>query len=193
MDLISRRKHIHMETAKENRLMDSQAMSRAIDKLAFEIAESFPGNELRNMALLGIQHRGVLLAERIYKKLFVLIGNKPNYGTVDISMYRDDIRLKKLLPRIMETRIPFDVNDRNIVLVDDVLSTGRTIRAALDAITDYGRPKTIRLAVLVDRKNHEFPIFADFVGMKYTIRSEERVCVSFKEVDGEDLVYTRPY
>ena len=182
-----------MEPAKENRLMEAKAMVNAMDKLASEIAESFPGNELKEMALLGIQHRGVLLAERIYKKLFALTGNKSHYGTLDTSMYRDDIWLKKLLPKILETRIPFDVNDRNIVLVDDVLSTGRTIRAALDAITDYGRPKTIRLAVLVDRKNHEFPIFADFVGMKYSVRPEERVCVNFKEVDGEDLVYTRPY
>lgn len=182
-----------MESAKDNRLMDAKTMMCAVGKLASEIAESFPGNELKEMALLGIQHRGVLLAERIYEKLFVLTGNKSHYGTLDTSMYRDDIWLKKLLPKILETRISFDVNDRNIVLVDDVLSTGRTIRAALDAITDYGRPKTIRLAVLVDRKNHEFPIFADFVGMKYRVRPEERVCVNFKDFDGEDLVYTKLY
>lgn len=183
----------HMEITVGNRLMDSKAMVRAIDKLASEIAENFPGNELKDMALLGIQHRGVLLAERIYEKLFAMTGNKPYFGTVDTSMYRDDIWLKKLLPKILETKIPFDVNNRNIVLVDDVLSTGRTIRAALDAITDYGRPKIIRLAVLVDRKNHEFPIFADFIGMKYIVRPEERVCVSFKDIDGEDMVYTRLY
>ena len=179
-----------MEEKIENRLMDAKAMELAIEKLASKIIEHFPGKELKSMALLGIQQRGVWLAERLYKRVFAMSGNKPLIGTIDTSMYRDDIGVRKNLSRILETNIPFDVNDRNIVLVDDVLSSGRTIRAALDGITDFGRPKTIRLAVLVDRGSREFPIAADFIGMKYAVPENEKVHVCFKEHDGEDKVYT---
>lgn len=179
-----------MEDKTENRLMDAKAMELAIEKLASQIVESFPGKELKSMAFLGIQERGAWLAQRLYKRVFAMSGNKPLIGTIDTSMYRDDIGMRKNLARILETSIPFDVNNRNIVLVDDVLSSGRTIRAALDGITDFGRPKTIRLAVLVDRGGREFPISADFVGMKYAVPQQEKVHVCFKEHDGEDIVYT---
>ncbi|HBM16996.1 MAG TPA: bifunctional pyr operon transcriptional regulator/uracil phosphoribosyltransferase PyrR [Lentisphaeria bacterium] len=180
-----------MEEKIENRLMDARAMELAIERLASKIIEHFPGKELKKMAFLGIQERGTWLSERLYKRVFAQSGNKPLIGTIDTSMYRDDIGLRKNLSRILETSIPFDVNDRNIVLIDDVLSSGRTIRAALDAITDYGRPKTIRLAVLVDRGSREFPIAADFIGMKYVVSEKEKVHVCFKEHDGEDIVYTK--
>ena len=179
-----------MDDQIDNRLMDAKAMELAIERLASKIIESFPGKELKSMALLGIQERGAWLAQRLYKRVFAMSGNKPLIGTIDTSMYRDDIGMRKNLARILETSIPFDVNDRNIVLVDDVLSSGRTIRAALDGITDFGRPKTIRLAVLVDRGGREFPISADFVGMKYSVLQGEKVHVCFKDHDGEDIVYT---
>lgn len=181
-----------MEDKTENRLMDAKAMELAIERLASKIIESFPGKELKRMAFLGIQKRGAWLAQRLYKRVFAMSGNKPLIGTIDTSMYRDDIGMRRNLARILETSIPFDVNERNIVLVDDVLSSGRTIRAALDGITDFGRPKTIRLAVLVDRGGREFPIYADFVGMKYLVAPEQKVYVNFKEHDGEDIVYTKP-
>ena len=178
---------------KKNRLMDKGAVKRAIDRLALEIAENFPGDDLTEMALIGIQLRGVFLAERIDRKLEELTGNRPLLGKIDTSMYRDDIGRRKTLPNILETRIPFDVNDRHIVLMDDVLWTGRTIRAALDAITDYGRPKTIRLAALMDRKGREFPIHAEYVGMRCSVARKKRVYVRLEESDGEDAVYVKLY
>ena len=105
---------------------------------------------------------------------------------LDITMYRDDIGTRNMLPRIHETIIPFDVNDRVIILVDDVLSSGRTIRAALDALTDYGRPGLIRLAVLVDRGDPEFPIRADFVGFNVSLPAERKVLVNFEDIPGMD-------
>ena len=182
-----------MNSIKKDRLMDKDAITHVVDRLALEIAENFPGDDLAEMALLGIQSRGVLLAQRLADNLEKLTANRPLLGKIDTSMYRDDIGMRKTLPTILETRIPFDVNERHIVLVDDVLWTGRTIRAALDAITDYGRPETIRLAVLMDRKGREFPIHAEYVGMKCDVSREKRVYVKMEESDGEDAVYVKLY
>ena len=182
-----------MNSTKKNRLMDKGAIKRAVDRLALEIAENFPGDDLTEMALLGIQSRGVFLAQRLMVRLEELTGNRPLFGKIDTSMYRDDIGMRKTLPTILETRIPFEVSERHIVLVDDVLWTGRTIRAALDAITDYGRPETIRLAVLMERKGREFPIHAEYVGMKCAVSRKKRVYVKLKESDGEDAVYVKLY
>ena len=182
-----------MNSTKKNLLMDKGAIKRAIDRLALEIAENFPGDDLTEMALLGIQSRGVLLAQRLSARLEELTGNRPLFGKIDTSMYRDDIGMRKTLPIILETKIPFDVNGRHIVLVDDVLWTGRTIRAALDAITDYGRPKAIRLAVLMERKGREFPIHAEYVGMKCSVSREKRVYVKLEDLDIEDAVYVKLY
>ncbi len=180
-----------MNASDKNRLMDSASVLRAIERLASDIAVNFHGDGLKEMALVGIQCRGTFLARRLATKLNELTGNEPLLGFIDTSMYRDDIGLRNNLPKILETNIPFDVNARHIVLVDDVLWRGRTIRAALDAITDYGRPASIRLAVLVERKGREFPIHAEYVGIKYDVPSNKRVYVKLVEEDGEDSVYVK--
>ncbi|MBR2633815.1 MAG: bifunctional pyr operon transcriptional regulator/uracil phosphoribosyltransferase PyrR, partial [Lentisphaeria bacterium] len=139
---------------------------------------------------VGIQQMGVPLAEKLKEIIERETGYSPALAKLDISMYRDDISNRKRLPLIRETDIPFDVNDKILILVDDVLSSGRTIRAALDAITDYGRPKVIRLAVLVDRGNPEFPIHADVTGFDIDIPAENKIVVSF---DNEPGIFCREW
>ncbi|MBE6356079.1 MAG: bifunctional pyr operon transcriptional regulator/uracil phosphoribosyltransferase PyrR [Lentisphaerae bacterium] len=163
-------------------LFDAAQMNDAIGQLAGQIAASFC-NTKRKFALVGIHQLGVPLAKKLHEHL-VQAGYQADFGMLDITMYRDDIGTRKLLPMIHETVIPFDVNDLDIILVDDVLSTGRTIRAALDALTDYGRPGLIRLAVLVDRGEPEFPIRADFVGLNVTLPAERKVLVNFEDSSG---------
>lgn len=136
-----------------------------------------------DFAIVGIQQMGVPLAEMICKELSVR-GHRIDFGKLDITMYRDDIGSRSLLPRIYETEIPFDVNGKEIILVDDVLSSGRTIRAALDALTDFGRPELIKLAVLVDRGEPEFPIHADFAGFNVQLPPERKVVITLGENTG---------
>ncbi len=133
-----------------------------------------------DFALVGIHQMGVELARLLCQEIAGISGKTPEYGELDITMYRDDIGTRNMLPRIHETIIPFDVNGKEIILVDDVLSTGRTIRAALDALTDYGRPGLIRLAVLVDRGEPEFPIRADFTAYQVSLPPERKVVVKFE-------------
>lgn len=162
-------------------LFDAEQMMTKIRELAVQIADQF-ANSSRELALVGIHQLGVPLARLLHEELNKL-GIKTEFGMLDITMYRDDIGTRNLLPMIHETVIPFDVDDRIIILVDDVLSSGRTIRAALDALTDYGRPGLIRLAVLVDRGEPEFPIRADFVGFEVSLPAERKVLVNFETVD----------
>ena len=172
-------------------LLDAAAVAEAVQALVALVHHEFQGEALDELALVGLQTRGVALAERLAGALAGLNGgHRPLTGSLDISMHRDDIGLRENLTQIKETRIPFDVGGRRIVLVDDVLSTGRTVRAALDAITDYGRPSLIRLAVLADRGHREFPIQADFAGAKLDVPPERRVFVRLAEVDGHDAVYS---
>ena len=163
-------------------LFDAEQMMAKVRELAGQIAAQFPETD-KPLALVGIHQVGVPLARLLHDEL-VKLGRKSEFGMLDITMYRDDIGTRNLLPLIHETVISFDVNDRVIILVDDVLSTGRTIRAALDALTDYGRPGLIRLAVLVDRGEPEFPIRADFVGFNAVVPAERKVLVQF---DGDDV------
>ena len=165
-----------MNTVKQ--LYDSAAMEQAIEAIAARIAADFSGSK-RDFALVGTQQRGVPLAEKLCEVLKAK-GLDPDFGKLDITMYRDDFGTRDILPMINETLIPFDVNGKDIILVDDVLSSGRTIRAALDALTDFGRPGTIRLAVLVDRGEPEFPIRADYVGFKVSLPVERKVKVRFE-------------
>ena len=143
-----------------------------------------------NYALVGIQHLGVPLAERLKQYIIEEFNWVPDFACLDISMYRDDIGNRARLPEIRETNIPFDVDNKTIVLVDDVLSSGRTIRAALDALTDYGRPGIIRLAVLVDRGNPEFPIRADVTGFNVSSPDENKIVVDFENNPG---IYERQW
>ena len=159
-------------------LYDAEQTKQGVRLLAEQIGRHFSvsGN---GFALVGIHQMGVPLAQMLCEELSAC-GKTPDCGQLDITMYRDDIGTRNMLPRIHETIIPFDVNDREIILVDDVLSSGRTIRAALDALTDYGRPGLIRLAVLVDRGEPEFPIRADFTAFKVSLPPERKVVVKFE-------------
>ena len=166
-------------------LMSATQMPEVIRQIAREIVDAgFPGG----YALVGIHEEGVPLSEKIADEIEKMGGCRPPLAKLDISMYRDDIGKTKHLPRIRETDIPFDINDRTLILVDDVLSSGRTIRAALDAINDYGRPALIRLAVLIDRGNPEYPIRADYVGKKIELPPDHRITVRF-EGEGDPGVF----
>jgi len=170
-------------------LLDKAGMNAALDSLATEIASEFSGAELDKLAVIGIQFRGVPFARRLASKIGALRGRKVRLGTLDITMYRDDIGMRKTLPVIHETDIPFDVDGSIIILADDVLQTGRSIRAALDAVNYFGRPAVIRLAVLMDRGLREYPIRADYVGSRTDLPKDRKVSVMWEENDGEDAVY----
>lgn len=166
-------------------LLDASAMHRVLTRMAHEIAER---HEIgRDVVLVGIQKSGVPLARRLAVLLETIWGHPVPVGALDISMHRDDLD-QRAAPQMQPTEIPFDITGRTVVFVDDVLFSGRTIRAALDALTDLGRPARIQLAVLVDRGHRELPIRADFVGKNIPTAPEERVRVELKELLGRDGV-----
>ncbi len=171
-------------------LLDEDQVSRTLARMTHEIAEQSP--DLANLALVGIQRRGVELAARLAGLLESFYSVRPPTGAIDITFYRDDIDTRTgsnyEQPRVHSTDLPFDVNDKTIVLVDDVLYTGRTIRAAIEALFDYGRPVAVRLAVLVDRGHRDLPIRPDFVGKNVPTSRDEDVVVHLVETDGVDEV-----
>lgn len=167
-------------------LLNPEEIGKTLQRIAFEIQEQFPDKD--NLALIGIQRRGADLAGRIRDMLAAQGYNSPRIGELDINMYRDDWTNLSSVPQIGTTNIPFEVNSREIILIDDVLYTGRTIRAALEAILDFGRPKRIALAVLVDRGHRELPIHADFIGKTINTSREEQIDVLTLETDGKDRV-----
>jgi pyrimidine operon attenuation protein/uracil phosphoribosyltransferase len=167
------------------KVMDATAVERAVTRIAHEVLEANKG--AGGIALVGIVTRGAALAQRLAAEVTRIEGAEVPVGTLDISFYRDDVG-SSLHPEVRRTDIPFDPTGRTIVLVDDVLFTGRTIRAALDAIMDYGRPDCIQLAVLVDRGHRELPIRADYVGKNVPTSRKERVTVLMSEIDGSDGV-----
>ena len=173
-------KEFHEKTV----LMDEQGISRAIIRIAHEIIEKNKG--LENVALIGIQRRGVPMADRIAKILEEVEGKKPDVGILDITFYRDDLSTLAAHPVVNGTALHFNINDRKIVLVDDVLFTGRTVRAAIEAIFDMGRPACIQLATLVDRGHRQLPIRSDYVGKNVPTSTNEMVQVMFSEIDGCD-------
>lgn len=168
-------------------IMDSETITRALSRIAHEILERNKGAmELR---IIGIRTRGIHIARRISDKIHELEGIKPPLGTLDITLYRDDFRRRTDWPSVQKTEITFSVEEKNVILVDDVLYTGRTTRAAIEAIMDYGRPDFIQLAVLVDRGGHrELPIQADYVGTRVMTVRTQKVEVLIKELDGRDEV-----
>ncbi len=171
----------------ERVLLDDKAIERSINRIAHEILERNQGS--KNLALIGIRTRGIFLAKRIREKIEEIEGRVLPFGILDITMYRDDIARMKATLKVKKTDIPFDVNNMTIVLVDDVLYTGRTTRAAIDAIMDLGRPKRIQLAVLVDRGSRELPIQPDYLGIGYSaVAQEEEISVRLQEMDGRDAV-----
>ena len=168
----------------EKQILSADDIRRAVTRIAHEIAERNEG--ARDVVLVGIRRRGVPLAERLAATLADFEGIRVPVGTLDITLYRDDLRLRGPAPVVRSTSIPADVTHRTVVLVDDVLYTGRTVRAALDALADLGRPARIQLAVLVDRGHRELPIRADFVGKNVPTSGEEWVETRLREVDGAD-------
>jgi len=166
-------------------VMDGPAIERALTRIAHEILEANKG--AGNVALVGILTRGAVVVERLAQRIEQIEGAKVPVGLLDISFYRDDVATR-LNPEVHRTEIPFDVEGRDLVLCDDVLYTGRTIRAAMDAIMDYGRPSTVQLAVLVDRGHRELPIRADYVGKNVPTARRERVRARLGEQDGRDCV-----
>lgn len=182
------------KSADQNRkskvLLDEEQLGRILARMTHEIAEQAP--DLADLALVGIQRRGVELAARLAGLFEVFYAVKPPTGAIDITFYRDDIDTRTgsqyEQPVVHSTDLPFDVNDKTIVLVDDVLYTGRTIRAAIDALFDYGRPLSVRLAVLVDRGHRDLPIRPDFVGKNVPTSRSEQVVVRLVEMDGADEV-----
>ncbi len=178
----------------KSRIMDSARMKRAISRLASEIVEENHG--ARDLYLVGIRRRGVPLAERIVDKIEALEGVRPLYGIIDITLYRDDLSTVGANPIVNRTELDADIEGKIIVLVDDVLYTGRTIRAALDQLMDFGRPKKVQLAVLIDRghEHRELPIQADFIGKVVPTKQTEIIRVMLSEYDHVEAVgiFERP-
>lgn len=175
-----------LTTEIKSEIMDASDIRRAMTRMAHEILEKNHGAE--DVVLLGIRTRGVFVAERLRDVIYDVEGVKLPVGTLDITLYRDDIAAKGGIPIVGESHVPFDLNGKKVVLCDDVLYTGRTIRAALDAVFDLGRPAFVRLAVLVDRGHRELPVRADYVGKNIPTARRELVEVRFDEHDGYDTV-----
>ncbi len=170
--------------------LDSSEIQRVISRIAHEIIER--NLDPKSLAIVGIRTRGVFLAERIRAKIKEICSLELPLGILDITLYRDDLSEVGVHPQVKETDIPFDLEDYTVVLVDDVLFTGRTIRAALNAIADFGRPRAVQLAVLVDRGHRELPIKADFVGKNIPTSRQERVLIHLQETDMKDEALILP-
>lgn len=171
-------------------IMSKEEISRTVKRLAHEIVEKNFG--VADLAIVGVQTRGVFLGKRIIKEIFnagLAEGTKDiPFGILDITLYRDDVSTMENPPHVKETDIPFDLTGKKIVVIDDVIFTGRSIRAALDELMDFGRPQNIQLAVLVDRGHRELPIEPNFTGKKFLTARDERIDVQLEEVDGKDAV-----
>ncbi len=167
-------------------VMDGEAMERALARITHEILERNHG--VGDLALIGIRTGGVYLADRIRARMETLEKIKIPWGIIDITLYRDDIGVSLTRPIVGKTEIPFALKDQKVILVDDVLYTGRTVRAAMDALIDFGRPKFIQLAVLIDRGHRELPIQADYIGKKVVTLPQDEVTVFFRERGDADRV-----
>lgn len=170
----------------ERLILNAVEIGRALTRIAHEILERNKGS--KEVVLVGIRTGGVFLAQRLARKIKEIEGDNLPIGELDITLYRDDLATRKAYPTLKKTHIPFDMHDRKVVLVDDVLFTGRTIRAAMDSLIDLGRPKQIQLAVLIDRGHRELPIRADYVGKNLPTAIDEKVEVLLEETDEEDRV-----
>jgi pyrimidine operon attenuation protein/uracil phosphoribosyltransferase len=171
---------------KKKIVMDAEGIDRSLTRIAYEILEKNKGIE--ELVLVGIRTGGIFLAERLLRKISEIEAREIPLGVLDITLYRDDLQTSNNKPRLGKTDIPFSLDGKKVILVDDVLFTGRTIRAAMDALIDFGRPKLIQLAVLIDRGHRELPIRADFVGKNLPSSLWEAVSVILTEKDGRDEV-----
>jgi pyrimidine operon attenuation protein/uracil phosphoribosyltransferase len=166
-------------------LMDAGEVRRTLDALADQVIAANTGKQI---VLLGIQRRGVPMAQRMAEHIAAKTGKSPEMGILDINLYRDDLTKVAVQPVVRRTEIPPDIDDKDVILVDDVLYTGRTIGAALRALIDFGRMHTIQLAVFIDRGHRELPIEANFIGKKIATKNNEVVEVRLQEIDGEDVI-----
>lgn len=167
-------------------VMDSDSINRTISRIVNQILER--NNGAAGVVIVGIRTRGVHIATRIANEIEKLEGIRPEMGTLDITLYRDDLRQKTEWPKVEKTEVPFDLDDKKVILVDDVIYTGRTTRAAIEAIMDFGRPSSIQVVTLIDRGHRELPIQPDYTGLKLNTLSSETVRVHLKEADGKDEV-----
>lgn len=182
----------HPHVARENwvKVLDADEVRRSVTRIAHEIVEHNKGAQ--NVAVVGVRTRGEFLAERIAREIEKIESTTVDRGVVDITLYRDDVAHSTEQPLVRGTELPFNVDKKTIILVDDVLFTGRTVRAAIDAIIDFGRPRSVQLAVLCDRGHRELPFRADYVGKNISTAKYEVVEVCLNESDNEDSVYVRP-
>lgn len=169
------------------KLFGAEDVSRTVTRLSHEIIERNKGS--KNIVLIGMRTRGEFLAKRIQKKIAEIDGTEPILGVLDVTLYRDDFRTRLKQPEVSVTDITFDITEKDVILIDDVLYTGRTTRAALDAIMDLGRPGSIQLCVFADRGHREMPIKADFIGKNVPTSINEEVKLQISEIDGEDALY----
>jgi len=176
-----------MKAKIKDKIMDSIGLDRTLTRLTHEILEKNKGVD--NIVLIGMRTRGAFIAERIHKKIQEIEKKEVPLGYLDVTFYRDDFRIRLKQPEIQVTKIPGKIDDKNIILIDDVLYTGRTVRSAMDAIMDFGRPAHMQLVILIDRGHRELPIMADIVGRNVITSIGEEIRVKMKEVDEEDAVY----
>ncbi|MFA6078212.1 MAG: bifunctional pyr operon transcriptional regulator/uracil phosphoribosyltransferase PyrR [Candidatus Omnitrophota bacterium] len=175
-----------MTLKEKTKILDKETMDKSLERISHEIVEKVKSVE--DIAIIGIKNRGAYLAVRVTDKIAKIVGKRPPLGALDITLYRDDLTQVAEQPVVHATEIDFSIDGKKIILVDDVLFTGRTIRCALDALIDFGRPSQIQLAVLIDRGHRELPIRADYVGKNVPTSLKEVVEVRLQEVDGKDEV-----
>ena len=175
-----------MSLREKAEIVDADGLRRIVTRIAHEIVERNKGVD--DIVLVGIRRRGVPIASRIAKKIKEFEGRAPIEGSLDITLYRDDLSMVANHPVVGSTEIPVDINGKVAILIDDVLYTGRTVRAAMDALIDFGRPRTIQLAVVIDRGHRELPIRADYVGKNVPTSKKEVIGVKLQEIDGVDSV-----
>jgi pyrimidine operon attenuation protein/uracil phosphoribosyltransferase len=176
-----------MKTKPKSQIMDAQNLQRALTRISHEILER--NKDVKKLAIVGIRSRGAYLAQRLVKIIKDIEHLEIPFGALDITLHRDDLFIAIKQPVVHKTEISFDITDKDIILVDDVLYTGRTIRAALDELIDFGRPATIQLAVLIDRGHRELPIRPDYIGKNVPTSVNEIISVSINEIDKKDEVY----
>jgi pyrimidine operon attenuation protein / uracil phosphoribosyltransferase len=172
---------------KQLQIMTEEDAQRTYLRFAWQFLE--PYDDPSGLAIIGMQTRGVYMGRRILDIIERETGSRPDFGVLDVTFFRDDYRTKLKMPEVKVTEIPFDLYNKDVILVDDVLYTGRTVRSAMDALMAYGRPRSIRFCCMVDRGHRELPVSADYVGMTLPTHADEEVRVKVKELDGEDAVY----
>jgi pyrimidine operon attenuation protein/uracil phosphoribosyltransferase len=169
------------------KIIDKQGLDRLLTRISHEILEKNKGSD--NLVLMGMRTRGEFLAKRIFEKIKQIDNIELPLGVLDVTLYRDDFRTSLKQPQVSVSDITFDINGKDVILIDDVLYTGRTVRSALNALMDFGRPDSIQLFILVDRGHRELPIRADYVGKNIPTSQHQEIKLKMEEVDGEDAIY----